>query len=136
MVTTDLELRGMSCASCASRVERGLNRLEGVRATVNFAVERAHVQHGSAVSARDLVRVVESTGYRASVVGDPVHQHGRSGGPATLAAGCLNGAGGARRDAVDGDAVAVRWLAVAGVGADNTDRGMGRLLVSSRPSRC
>jgi Cu+-exporting ATPase len=75
MTTTDLELRGMSCASCAARVERGLNRLDGVRATVNFALERAHVRHGSAVSASDLIRAVESTGYRASLVGEPVHQH-------------------------------------------------------------
>ncbi|BBX47952.1 heavy metal translocating P-type ATPase [Mycobacterium cookii] len=67
MTTTDLDLRGMSCASCAARVEGALNRLDGVRAAVNFALERAHVQHGSAVSAGDLIRAVESTGYRASV---------------------------------------------------------------------
>jgi P-type Cu+ transporter len=71
MVTTDLKLHGMSCASCAARVERALNRLDGVRATVNFAVERAHVRHGPAVSTSDLIRAVESTGYRASVVDGP-----------------------------------------------------------------
>ncbi|ORV98005.1 heavy metal translocating P-type ATPase [Mycobacterium kyorinense] len=71
MPTTDLELRGMSCASCAARVERGLNELDGVRATVNFAVERAHVEHGPTVSARDLIRAVESAGYQASVSRDP-----------------------------------------------------------------
>ncbi|PIB79701.1 heavy metal translocating P-type ATPase [Mycobacterium celatum] len=71
MPTTDLELRGMSCASCAARVERGLNQLDGVRATVNFAVERAHVEHGPTVSARDLIRAVESAGYQASVSRDP-----------------------------------------------------------------
>jgi Cu+-exporting ATPase len=70
MTTTDLDLRGMSCASCAARVEGALNRLDGVRAAVNFALERAHVQHGSAVSAGDLIRAVESTGYQASVVVD------------------------------------------------------------------
>jgi copper chaperone CopZ len=43
MTTTDLDLRGMSCASCAARVEGALNRLDGVRAAVNFALERAHV---------------------------------------------------------------------------------------------
>ena len=67
MTTTDLDLRGMSCAACAARVEGALNGLDGVRAAVNFALERAHVQHGSAVSAADLIRAVESTGYRASV---------------------------------------------------------------------
>ncbi len=71
MTTTDLDLRGMSCASCAARVEGALNRLDGVRAAVNFALERAHVQHESAVSAGDLIRAVESTGYQASVVVDP-----------------------------------------------------------------
>ncbi len=71
MTTTDLDLRGMSCASCAARIEGALNRLDGVRAAVNFALERAHVQHESAVSAGDLIRAVESTGYQASVVVDP-----------------------------------------------------------------
>ena len=59
----------MTCASCAARVERGLNALDGVHATVNFAVERARVEHDPNVSAADLVRAVESTGYQASVVG-------------------------------------------------------------------
>jgi P-type Cu+ transporter len=66
--TTDLELAGMSCASCASRVERGLNQLEGVNATVNFALARAHVEHGPDVLVDDLVGVVQSAGYRARVV--------------------------------------------------------------------
>jgi Cu+-exporting ATPase len=70
MTTTDLALRGMSCVSCAARVEGALNRLDGVRAAVNFALERAHVQHESEVSAGDLIRVVESTGYHASVAVD------------------------------------------------------------------
>jgi P-type Cu+ transporter len=70
MTTTDLDLGGMSCASCAARVEGALNRLDGVRAAVNFALERAHIQHESVVSAGDLIRVVESTGYHASVAVD------------------------------------------------------------------
>jgi Cu+-exporting ATPase len=70
MTVTDLELRGLSCASCAARVERGLNELDGVRATVNFAVERARVEHARTVSARDLIRAVESAGYQASVRSD------------------------------------------------------------------
>jgi Cu+-exporting ATPase len=67
-ITTDLQLRGMSCASCAARVERGLNQLDGVSATVNFAVERAHVEHAPSVSAADLIDAVKSAGYRAAVV--------------------------------------------------------------------
>lgn len=68
----------MSCASCAAKIERGLNDLDGVRATVNFAVEQAHVEHGPQVSEHDLVHAVESTGYHASVVdhsGHLTHDH-------------------------------------------------------------
>lgn len=75
MTITDLDLRGLSCASCAARVERGLNQLDGVRATVNFAVERAHVEHETTVSANDLIRAVETAGYQASVHSDPVQRH-------------------------------------------------------------
>ena len=68
---TDLRLGGMSCASCAASVERGLNQLDGVHATVNFAVERAHVEHDADVSAGDLIAAVESTGYHAEVAAAP-----------------------------------------------------------------
>ncbi len=73
MTTTDLQLSGMSCASCAARIERGLNDLEGVQATVNFAVERAHIEHGPQVSEHDLIHAVESTGYGASVIDHSGH---------------------------------------------------------------
>ncbi|WP_445167108.1 heavy metal translocating P-type ATPase [Mycolicibacterium sp. Dal123E01] len=75
MTTTDLQLSGMSCASCAARIERGLNQLEGVRATVNLAVERARVEHGPQVSERDLIHAVESSGYHASIVDHSGHGH-------------------------------------------------------------
>lgn len=68
MTATDLRLGGMSCASCAARIESGLNRLDGVTASVNFAVEQAHVEHGPAVTVDELIQVVEAAGYRASVV--------------------------------------------------------------------
>ncbi|WP_099024288.1 heavy metal translocating P-type ATPase [Mycolicibacterium palauense] len=71
MTMTDLRLDGMTCASCATRVERGLNRLEGVRATVNFAVERAHVEHDDRTSTQDLLDAVESVGYHASPLLEP-----------------------------------------------------------------
>lgn len=74
MISTDLELRGMTCASCAARVERGLNALDGVHATVNLAVERAHVEHRPNVSADDLVLAVEQAGYQAAVIGS-AHEH-------------------------------------------------------------
>ena len=68
MTTTDLQLSGMSCASCAAKIERSLNDLDGVHATVNFAVERARVEHGPQVSEHDLIHAVEGTGYHAAVI--------------------------------------------------------------------
>ncbi|MEV7549442.1 heavy metal translocating P-type ATPase [Amycolatopsis sp. NPDC089917] len=55
----------MTCASCASRVERKLNKVDGVSATVNYATEKAQVDFPAAVSVGDLVGVVESAGYTA-----------------------------------------------------------------------
>ena len=78
MTTTDLKLSGMSCASCAARIEGSLNKLDGVAASVNFAVEQAHVEHGPEVSTDDLVHAVESSGYHAAVI-DHSH-HGAHGG--------------------------------------------------------
>lgn len=69
MTTTDLTLRGMTCASCAARVERGLNRIDGVQATVNLALERAHVDHDAGVTADQLVAAVQAAGYDAAVIG-------------------------------------------------------------------
>ncbi len=73
MATTDLKLTGMSCASCAARIERNLNQLDGVAASVNFAVEQAHVEHDPQVSADDLVRAVASSGYQAVVIDHAGH---------------------------------------------------------------
>jgi Cu+-exporting ATPase len=64
----DLELEGMTCAGCAARVERSLNALDGVEATVNLATERASVAYDPrAASVADLVAAVESAGYGASL---------------------------------------------------------------------
>ena len=63
----ELVLGGMTCASCANRIERKLNKLDGVRATVNFATEKARVAVTSDVSTRDLIGAVEAAGYTASV---------------------------------------------------------------------
>ena len=68
MTITDLQLSGMTCSSCAARIERGLNRLDGVAATVNFAVEQAHVEHDPLVGTDELIRAIEATGYHASVL--------------------------------------------------------------------
>jgi P-type Cu+ transporter len=63
-----LALEGMTCASCATRIERKLNKLEGVEATVNFATEQAAVSYDpSRAAVDDLIRAVEAAGYRAAV---------------------------------------------------------------------
>ncbi|HCA51691.1 MAG TPA: heavy metal translocating P-type ATPase, partial [Mycobacterium sp.] len=82
MTITDLRLTGMTCASCAAKIEGGLNGLDGVAATVNFAVEQAHVEHDPAVGTDALIRAVASTGYRASVIDHAQHspmEHGDHG---------------------------------------------------------
>ncbi|GDY32646.1 heavy metal translocating P-type ATPase [Gandjariella thermophila] len=63
----ELTIGGMTCASCAARVERKLNKLPGVRATVNYATRKALVEHQTAVSVADLVATVEAAGYTAEV---------------------------------------------------------------------
>jgi len=67
--TNDVELRigGMTCASCAARIEKRLNRMNGVSATVNYATEKAKVTYSPGVTTDDLVAQVEATGYTASV---------------------------------------------------------------------
>ena len=64
----DLAITGMTCASCSARVERMLNRLDGVAATVNLATEQAHVRFAAPLTVGDLVTTVEKTGYGASVI--------------------------------------------------------------------
>jgi Cu+-exporting ATPase len=65
MVELRLDLEGMTCASCASRIEKGLNKLDGVEATVNFATEQATVHVDAEVPVEQLVDAVESVGYAA-----------------------------------------------------------------------
>ncbi len=62
----ELAIGGMTCASCAARIEKKLNRMDGVEATVNYATEKAKVTYqGSEVSVDDLIATVEATGYTA-----------------------------------------------------------------------
>lgn len=62
----DLEIGGMTCASCANRIERTLNRLEGVTATVNYATEKATVRAPLGYDRATLVAAIEKAGYTAS----------------------------------------------------------------------
>ncbi|HEY9334964.1 MAG TPA: cation transporter, partial [Kribbella sp.] len=65
--SVELIIGGMTCASCAARVEKKLNRMEGVTATVNYATEKAKVTYADGISTDDLVATVEKTGYTASL---------------------------------------------------------------------
>ncbi|MER5642739.1 heavy metal translocating P-type ATPase [Kitasatospora sp. NPDC002227] len=67
----ELAIGGMTCASCAARIEKKLNRLDGVLATVNYATEKAHVAYAPEVSVADLIATVEKTGYTAELPPPP-----------------------------------------------------------------
>ncbi|MEV0370181.1 heavy metal translocating P-type ATPase [Streptomyces sp. NPDC050636] len=86
----ELEIGGMTCASCAARVEKKLNRMEGVTATVNYATEKAKVAvaEGSGVETADLIATVEKTGYTAVLPEPPASR------PAPATDGDGNGAAG------------------------------------------
>lgn len=61
----ELVIGGMTCASCANRIERRLNRLDGVSATVNYATEKAKVSHDAGLDPRALITAVRQAGYTA-----------------------------------------------------------------------
>ena len=67
----ELLIGGMTCASCAARVEKKLNKLDGVAATVNYATEKAKVSFDHAVSRDDLIAAVEKAGYTARLPAPP-----------------------------------------------------------------
>ena len=78
----DLAIGGMTCASCAARVEKKLNRLDGVAATVNFATERARVSFPASISTDELIAVVEQAGYTAVLPAPrPAEAELEAGGP-------------------------------------------------------
>ncbi|MFI2200843.1 heavy metal translocating P-type ATPase [Streptomyces sp. NPDC020192] len=67
----ELLIGGMTCASCAARVEKKLNRMDGVSATVNYATEKARISFGEGVRVADLIATVEKTGYTAEEPAPP-----------------------------------------------------------------
>ncbi|MEI6373596.1 MAG: heavy metal translocating P-type ATPase [Actinomycetes bacterium] len=72
-LSIDLTVTGMTCTSCSARIERRLNKMSGVHATVNYATATAHVEHNPSVSIDELVTTIEATGYRAIA---PTETHG------------------------------------------------------------
>ncbi|OKI57639.1 carbonate dehydratase, partial [Streptomyces sp. CB00072] len=78
----ELMIGGMTCASCAARVEKKLNRMDGVTATVNYATEKARVTFAEGLKLGDLVATVEKTGYTARPVARPERKAPPGGGAA------------------------------------------------------
>ena len=72
--TVELSIGGMTCASCAARIERKLNKLDGVQASVNYATEKARVSYAGDLTPADLVKVVEDTGYTAALPAAPAEE--------------------------------------------------------------
>jgi P-type Cu+ transporter len=68
--TIELDVQGMTCASCATRIEKKLNQLEGVNATVNYATEKATIHAGKATTPQTLIETIEKTGYQATLPSD------------------------------------------------------------------
>jgi copper ion binding protein len=72
--TVELSLGGMTCASCAARIEKQLNKLPGVEAVVNLAAEKAHVRYVPGLAdVAGLIAVVVKTGFAASVSNQDTH---------------------------------------------------------------
>ncbi|MEO3808242.1 heavy metal translocating P-type ATPase [Sphaerisporangium sp. B11E5] len=69
--SVELTIGGMTCASCANRIERKLNKLDGVTATVNYATEKARVEFPGGLDPRDLIAEVEKAGYTATLPAPP-----------------------------------------------------------------
>ncbi len=65
--SVELDISGMTCASCAARIEKKLNKLDGVQASVNYATEKAKVLYPQLLRVEDLIQVVENTGYGAAI---------------------------------------------------------------------
>ena len=72
----DLQIGGMTCASCAARIEKKLNRMPGVQASVNYATEKAHVVLPEGTDVQAAIATVEATGYTARLP-EPPRRAGR-----------------------------------------------------------
>ncbi|GAA1775807.1 heavy metal translocating P-type ATPase [Agromyces lapidis] len=135
--TIDLDIEGMTCASCVGRVEKRLGRLDGVEAAVNLATERARVTFPTSTSIEALVEAVKQAGYAATPVEQadaaapaphaaPVPFVGSSAEPA-VSAGVVPGAS---PSAADGG-LAPGGARASGNGREASDPLMTRLIVSA-----
>ncbi|MFE7336233.1 heavy metal translocating P-type ATPase [Streptomyces griseus] len=111
----ELAIGGMTCASCAARIEKKLNRMDGVEATVNYATEKAKVTYpGADVSVDDLIATVEATGYTARPPAPPAPP-ASSGSNGTETAGAAGTAGPAAESAEDDGLTTLRQRLVTAV---------------------
>ncbi|MEU4119599.1 heavy metal translocating P-type ATPase [Kitasatospora sp. NPDC028055] len=83
----ELSIGGMTCASCAARIEKKLNRMDGVSASVNYATEKAKVSFEGEVEVADLIATVEATGYTAALPTPPAAAGGEGAEPGEPADG-------------------------------------------------
>ncbi|HET6289403.1 MAG TPA: heavy metal-associated domain-containing protein, partial [Amycolatopsis sp.] len=67
----ELAITGMTCASCAMRIEKKLNKLDGVTATVNYATEKAKVTYSGGIEPQRLIEQVQAAGYTAALPAPP-----------------------------------------------------------------
>ena len=91
--SVELVIGGMTCASCAARIEKKLNKLDGVSATVNYTTEKAKVTYAGSVTTEDLVATVEATGYTAAL---PAPKFGSATGIARMLSTSLRNSGASR----------------------------------------
>jgi Cu+-exporting ATPase len=80
----ELAITGMTCASCANRIERKLNKLDGVTATVNYATEKAKVSYVETVTPQELLAAVEQAGYSAALPAPAEPERGAHDAPAEI----------------------------------------------------
>ena len=144
LASVELAVGGMTCTSCAARVQKKLNRLDGVEATVNYATEKASVRYDPAkVGPAELVATVEQTGYTARLPQPRASRPTGDDGDVPDAAAAETAdlrqrllvsrrpdPAGAR--AGDGPGRPVRQLAMALADPGRPGRGLGRLAVPPR----
>ncbi|HEV3381164.1 MAG TPA: heavy metal translocating P-type ATPase [Trebonia sp.] len=104
----DLTIGGMTCASCAARIQKKLNKLAGVTATVNYATEKARVSFPAAVTPEDLIKAVERTGYTAALSAPLAARLAAPLAASPSAASPAAGAGASREEAEPDEARALR----------------------------
>ena len=133
--TIDLDIGGMTCASCAARIERTLNDVDGVTATVNYALESARVHAPATLEADDLIHLVQGVGYDAHLpdaeADDGRRRCGRA--PSADRVAHRRRARRAGHRAGDGARLAVRRLAVGEPRAHHADRRCGEHGRSTAP---